>query len=289
VTGPTEHLRGPADRAPQPVRVHHVVDAAPGLSDDAPVVVLSNSLGSTYEMWDRRVSELSLSFRVVRYDIRGHGRSPVPDGPYVIDDLVDDVVALLDELGVERAHFVGLSLGGMTGLRLAALSPERVDRLAVLCTSALLGPAQAWHDRAALVREQGTSAVAEAVVGRWYTTSFAAREPARILAAQQMVAATPAEGYASCCEAIATMDLTQDLAHIWAPTLAIAGAEDHATPPDHLERIASGVRDGRLLVVPGAAHLANDEQPQAVTKALLEHLTSHLPNATRALGIRTVR
>ena len=289
MTGPTERLRGPADRAPQPVRVHHVVDAAPGLSDDAPVVVLSNSLGSTYEMWDRQVPELSRSFRVVRYDIRGHGRSPVPDGPYVIDDLVDDVVALLDELGVERAHFVGLSLGGMTGLRLAALSPERVDRLAVLCTSALLGPAQAWHDRATLVREQSTSAVAETVVGRWYTTSFAAREPARILAAQQMVAATPAEGYASCCEAIATMDLTEDLAHIWAPTLAIAGAEDHATPPDHLERIASGVRDGRLLVVPKAAHLANDEQPQAVTKALLEHLTSDLPNATRALGIRTVR
>jgi 3-oxoadipate enol-lactonase len=289
VTGPPDHVRGPADRAPQPVRVHHVVDAAPGLSDDAPVVVLCNSLGSTYEMWDRQVPELSLSFRVVRYDFRGHGRSPVPDGPYVIDDLVDDVVALLDELGVERAHFVGLSLGGMTGLRLAALSPERVDRLAVLCTSALLGPAQAWHDRAALVREQGTSAVAEAVVGRWYTTSFAAREPARILAAQQMVAATPAEGYASCCEAIATMDLTQDLAHIWAPTLAIAGAEDHATPPDHLERIASGVRDGRLLVVPGAAHLANDEQPQAVTKALLEHLTGDLRDAGRTLGIRTVR
>lgn len=270
------------------MRVHHVVDAAPGLSDDAPVVVLSNSLGSTYEMWDRQVPELSRSFRVVRYDIRGHGRSPVPDGPYVIDDMVDDVVALLDELGVERAHFVGLSLGGMTGLRLAALSPERVDRLAVLCTSALLGPSQAWHDRATLVREQGTSAVAETVVGRWYTTSFAAHEPARILAAQQMVAATTAEGYASCCEAIATMDLTQDLAHIWAPTLAIAGAEDPATPPDHLERIASGVRDGRLLVVPGAAHLANDEQPQAVTKALLEHLTGDRRNAGRALGIRTV-
>lgn len=289
MTGPPDHVRGPTDRVPQPVRVHHVVVAAPGLPDDAPVVVLSNSLGSTYEMWDRQVPELSRSFRVVRYDIRGHGRSPVPDGPYVIDDLVDDVVALLDELGVQRAHFVGLSLGGMTGLRLAARSPERVDRLAVLCTSALLGPSQAWHDRATLVREQGTSALAETVVARWYTTSFAGREPARILAAQQMVAATPAEGYASCCEAIATMDLTQDLAHIWAPTLAIAGAEDPATPPDHLERIASGVRDGRLLVVPGAAHLVNDEQPQAVTKALLEHLTGDLRNAGRTLGIRTVR
>lgn len=288
MTGSTDHVTGPTDRAPRPVRVYHVVDAATGLPDDAPVVVLSNSLGSTYAMWDRQVSELSRSFRVVRYDTRGHGQSPVPDGPYVLDDLVDDVVALLDELGVQRAHFVGLSLGGMTGLRLAALSPERVDRLVVLCTSALLGPSQAWHTRAAMVRQEGTSAVAEAVVGRWYTTSFAASEPARVLAARLMVAATPAEGYASCCEAIATMDLTQDLAHISAPTLAIAGAEDNATPPDHLERIASGVRQGRLLVVPKAAHLANDEQPQVVTRALLEHLTGDLPNAARAHGIRTV-
>ena len=278
---------GSADQARRPVRVHHVVDAAPGLADDAPVVVLSNSLGSTYAMWDRQVAELSRSFRVVRYDTRGHGQSPVPRGPYVIDDLVHDVVALLDQLGVQRTHFVGLSLGGMTGLRLAALYPERVDRLAVLCTSALLGPSQAWHDRAATVREQGTAAVAEAVVARWYTPSFAVSEPARVLAARQMVAATPAEGYASCCEVIATMDLTQDLAQISAPMLAIAGAQDPATPPYHLERIASGVSDGRLLVLPEAAHLANDEQPQAVTTALLEHLGDRR-GAGRLPGIRTV-
>lgn len=287
MTGSTDHATGPTDRAPRPVRVYHVVDAAPGLSDDAPVVVLSNSIGSTYATWDRQVPALSRSFRVVRYDTRGHGQSPVPQGPYVIDDLVDDVVALLDDLGVQRAHFVGLSLGGMTGLRLATLHPERVDRLAVLCTSALLEPAQGWRDRAATVRAEGTSVVADAVVGRWYTTSFAASEPARVLAARQMVAATPAEGYASCCEAIATMDLTQDLAHISAPMLAIAGAEDTATPADHLERIASGVREGRLLVVPKAAHLANDEQPQAVTRALLEHLTGDRRNGGRARGIRT--
>jgi 3-oxoadipate enol-lactonase len=257
-----------------PVEVHHVVEAAPGLPEDAPVVVLSNSLGSTLAMWDAQAPRLAERFRVVRYDTRGHGRSPVPQGPYSIDDLADDLLGLLDRLEVDRAHLVGLSLGGMTAMRLAARNPERVDRLAVLCTSALLGPAEAWHDRAATVRAQGTGAVAEAVVGRWYTGEFAARYPDRVAAAEAMVAATPAEGYAGCCEAIAAMDLTGDLSAIAAPTLAIAGADDPATPPEHLERIAAGVKDGSLLVVPRAAHLASDEQPEIVNRALVDHLTA---------------
>ncbi|MDQ1535838.1 MAG: 3-oxoadipate enol-lactonase [Actinomycetota bacterium] len=267
-------------------RVHHVVDTATELGADAPVVVLSNSLGATAAMWDPQVPDLSRHFRVVRYDTRGHGRSPVPAGPYAIDDLVDDVVALLDGLGVQRAHFVGLSLGGMTGLRLAARHPQRVDRLVVLCTSALLGPAQGWRHRAATVRADGTSAVAELVVRRWYTGDFATSHPDRVAAAQQMVSGTPAEGYASCCEAVATMDLTQDLAAITAATLAIAGEDDLATPPGHLERIAAGVRDGRLLVVPQSAHLANDEQPQVITRALLEHLSGEVRLEGRPRGIR---
>ena len=127
------------------VAVHHVVTGPP----DAPVVVLSNSLGSTHAMWDAQADALAEHFRVVRYDTRGHGGSPVPAGPYDIDDLADDVVALLDTLGVEKAHFVGLSLGGMTGMRLAARNPERVDRLVVLCTGAHLTPSSAWTDRAA--------------------------------------------------------------------------------------------------------------------------------------------
>jgi 3-oxoadipate enol-lactonase len=255
------------------VEVHHVIDASADLPLDAPTVVLSNSLGSTLTMWDQQVAALAQHFRVVRYDTRGHGGSPVPDGPYTIDDLADDVLDLLDRLDLERVHFVGLSLGGMTSMRLAARNPERVDRLAVLCTSAMFGPAQSWHDRAAMVRAQGSSAVAEAVVGRWYTNGFADRHPDRIATARAMVASTPAEGYASCCEVIATMDLTGDLASITAPTLAIAGADDPATPPWHLERIATGVANGRLVVVPESAHLANDEQPATVTAGLLEHLT----------------
>lgn len=252
-----------------PVDVHHVLTGPA----DAPVVVLSNSLGSTYEMWEPQADALAERFRVVRYDTRGHGRSPVPPGPYTIDDLVDDVVALLDRLEVRRAHVVGLSLGGMTALRLAAREPDRVDRLAVLCTGAMLGPASGWTDRAATVRTHGTAAVAEAVVQRWFTPDHLAAHPDVRARHEAMVAGTPAEGYAGCCEVIAAMDLRPDLPSISAPTLAVAGADDPATPPAHLEEIATSVQHGRLLVVPDAAHLANVQQPGTVTPAIVSHLT----------------
>lgn len=248
--------------------VAHRVTGRPG----APAVVLSNSLGSTWEMWDANLAELEQHFRVIRFDTRGHGRSPVPPGPYTIDDLTDDVVELLDTLELERAHFVGLSLGGMTGLRLAAREAGRVDRLVVLCTGARLDPRSAWSERAALVRSEGTPAVAEAVVRRWYTADWLAEHPRTRKESEEMVASTPPDGYAACCEVIASMDLLADLPSITAPTLAIAGADDPATPPWQLERIADEVADGKLLVVPDAAHLANAERPAVVTPAVVAHL-----------------
>lgn len=250
------------------IEVHHVVTGPV----DAPVVVLSNSLGSTYAMWDPQAAALAERYRVVRYDTRGHGRSPVPPGPYSMDDLVDDVVGLLGRLGVATAHFVGLSLGGMTGLRLAARHPELVDRLVVLCTAAQLAPASGWLDRAATVRRDGTSAVAEPVVRRWFTPDYLDAEPAVRARCEAMVASTPGEGYAACCQAIAAMDLRGDLPSIAAATLAIAGADDPATPPACLAEIASAVQRGRLLVVPEAAHLANAQQPLLVTQAIVDHL-----------------
>ena len=247
----------------------------------APVVLLLGSLGSTLEMWDPQVPALAERFRVVRYDTRGHGRSPVPPGPYDLDDLVDDAVAVLDRLGVQRASVVGLSLGGMTAMRLAAREPHRVERLAVLCTSALLGPVSAWTDRAALVRTKGTSAVAETVVGRWLTDDLRAADPELVNRLEVMVAGTPAEGYASCCEAIGAMDLRADLRRIAAPTLVIAGADDPATPPSHLRDIAAAVPGAQLLVLPSAAHLANVEQEAAVNAALLLHLAGGPSDAGR--------
>lgn len=244
------------------LEVHAVVTGS------GPAVVLSNSLGSTHRMWDAQIADLERHFTVVRYDTRGHGASPVPDGPYTIDDLADDVIALLDRLAIARAHIVGLSLGGMTAMRLAARNPERVARMVLLCTGAQLPPAQAWTDRAATVRAEGSQAVAAAVVDRWFSPGY----PGDRAPWEAMVAATPAEGYAGCCEAIAQLDLRQELSTITAPTLAIAGAEDPATPPAKLEEITDAVADAKLLVVEHAAHLANAEQPGTITPALIAHL-----------------
>lgn len=239
---------------------------------DAPVVLLVGSLGSTLEMWDPQVPALTDRFRVVRYDTRGHGRSPVPPGRCTIDDLVDDALALLDRLGVARAHLVGLSLGGMTAMRLAAREPERVDRLALLCTAAQFANPEVWTSRAAAVRAGGTAAVADAVVQRWFTEPFRLAHPDVTDHWRSVIAATPAEGYASCCEVIAGLALLRDLPRISAPTLVLAGADDTATPPQHLRTIAEAVPGARLVVLPQAAHLANLEQPLAVSALLQAHL-----------------
>ena len=272
------------------VALHHVVEGPA----DAPAVLMLGSLGSTLAMWEAQAAALAGPYRVVRADLRGHGGSPVPPGPYTVDDLVADAVALLDRLGIGAAHVVGLSLGGMTAMRLAALHPDRVDRLAVLCTSALLGPASGWIDRAATVRASGPGAVAPTVVGRWFTEARRKADPDLVARHERMVAGTPAEGYAACCEAIAVMDLRADLPRIVAPTLAIAGAEDPVTTPDHLRDIAAAVPRARLFVVPGAAHLACVEQPAAVNAVLAVHLagdtTGDLDDAARhARGMRTRR
>jgi 3-oxoadipate enol-lactonase len=250
------------------VEVHHVLSGPKG----APVVLLSNSLGSNTRMWDPQVPALAERYRVVRYDLRGHGRSPAPDGPYTLADLAADALALLDRLDVERAHMVGLSLGGMVSMQLAATAPERVDRMVLCCTSAYLPPAAGWHDRAATVRADGIGAVAEAVVGRWLTPAFAAASPTLVANLRAMVEATPDEGYASCCEAIATMDLRPRLRDITAPTLLVAGSDDPAIPPDHAPAIAAELPYARAVVVGPAAHLGNVEQPEAVGRYILSHL-----------------
>jgi 3-oxoadipate enol-lactonase len=238
---------------------------------DAPVVVLSNSLGATRSMWDPQVPALAERYRVLTYDTRGHGESPAPAGPYTLDDLVDDVVALLDRVGVRRAHVVGLSLGGMTGLRLAAREPDRVSRLAVLCTSAKADP-QGFLDRAAAVRSGGTAPIAPTVVGRWLTPPYAAEHPDLVARLEAMVAGADDAGYAACCEVVAGLDLREDLGRIAAPTLVVSGAEDQALPPEHQRLIADGIAGAELLTVAPAAHLANLERTLEVTGALLAHL-----------------
>jgi 3-oxoadipate enol-lactonase len=252
-------------------RVAHRVDGP----DGAPPVVLSNSLGATWAMWDPALSALTTTNRVVRYDHRGHGGSPTPPGPYDIADLGTDVIALLDRLAIETTSFVGLSLGGMVGIWLAAHHPGRIESLALICTSALPGGDAAWADRASLVRAQGTAAVADAVVGRWFTPEFADREPELVSRMVAMVSATSAEGYAACSGAIEGLDLRAECRSISAPTLVVAAAEDPAMPPEqHGRVIADLIPGGRYVVLSPAAHLANVEQAEAVTALLLEHLSA---------------
>lgn len=247
---------------------HHIVTGP----EDAPALVLSNSIGSSLAMWDPQAAPLAERFRLIRYDTRGHGESPVPSGPYELADLGQDVLELLDHLGIERAHLAGLSLGGMTGMWLGTHAPERLGRLVLLCTSARLGPPETWADRARTVREHGTAAVAEGGVGRWLTEGFRAQHPDTAERLQAMIAAQPDEGYAACCGVIERMDQVADLPSISATTLVIAGAQDPATPPEHAERIVAGIPGSRLAVLDPAAHLANVEQPEAVTRLILEHL-----------------
>ena len=238
---------------------------------DAPVVVLSNSLGASRGMWDPQVPALAERYRVVAYDTRGHGDSPSPAGPWSLDDLVDDVVALLDRLGVQRAHVAGLSLGGMTALRLAAREPARVDRLVALATSAKPDP-QGFLDRAAAARSGGTAPLASTVVSRWLTPGYAAEHPDLVARLEAMIAGADDEGYALCCEVVAAVDLREDLGRITAPTLVVSGAEDPALPPPHQQAIAEGIAGASLVSVSPGAHLPNLEQPLEVTGALLAHL-----------------
>ena len=239
--------------------------------DGAPALVLSNSLGTTLGMWDHQAPALRERFRLVRYDARGHGGSPAPPGPYAIEDLGRDVLSLLDRLGIGRASFCGLSIGGMTGMWLASAAPERFERLVLCCTAARLPP-EAWQARARTVRAEGVGAVADAVVERWFTPQFRANCPETAQWAGEMLRGTDPEGYAGCCEAIRDMDLRAMLASIAAQTLVISGAEDPAIPPEHGELISNAIPGARFEVVQNAAHLANVEQPEEITRAVLDHL-----------------
>ncbi len=240
--------------------------------EGAPVVVLSNSLGTTLDMWDPQMPALTERFQVLRYDRRGHGRSEVPPGPYSADELGADVLELLDSLGIDRVSVCGLSMGGMIGMWLGANAPERVDRLALTCTSARFGTPEIWTERAAFVRASGVEALADAVMERWFSPGFRAEHPETVARFREMVASTPAEGYAGCCDALRDWDFRTRLGAIRAPTVVIAGSDDPATPPADGELIAAGIPGAQLVVLKGTAHLANVEQPDSYTKAVMGHL-----------------
>jgi 3-oxoadipate enol-lactonase len=240
--------------------------------EDAPVLLMGGSLGTDLGMWDGQLP-LASRLRLVRFDHRGHGGSPVPPGPYEMADLGRDVLALMDSLGIERASYCGLSIGGMVGMWLGANAPERIDRLVLICTSAHMPPPSAWQERIAVVVEAGSpEPLADAVVERWFTPGFAAMHPEVPARMRAMLAGTDAAGYAACCGAIERMDQRDSLPTITAPTLVISGADDPATPPEHQRQIAAAIPGARLETVAPAAHLAAVEQAAAVNDLILEHL-----------------
>jgi 3-oxoadipate enol-lactonase len=250
------------------VELYHVIDGP----EEAPVLLLGPSLGTSTDVWERNIGPLAERFRVIRYDHRGEGRSPEPAGPYEIADLGRDVLALMDRLWIERAHVGGVSLGGMVAMWIGAHAPDRVDRIVPMCTSAHM-PDAPWAERAAAVREAGsTEPIADTVVRNWLTPDYAAGHPDERAWLRGLLTASPPEGYANCCEAIERMDLRDELPHVEAPTLVISASDDPSTPPEHQRVIADLIPGARLEVIDNAAHLANVQHPSTVNQLIIDHL-----------------
>jgi 3-oxoadipate enol-lactonase len=239
--------------------------------DGGPTLMLSNSLGCSLQMWEPQMKALGQVFRVIRYDRRGHGKSSAPPGPYSMERFGRDVLAILDDLNIEKVHWCGLSMGGMVGQWLGANAPERIERLVLTNTCSYFPDKTAWNDRLKLVREKGVAAFAPANMERWFTKGFRERSPDKVAWMQEMFAATALEGYLACGAAVRDMDHRELLPKIKAPTLVIAAKHDPATPPEANEYIKNRIPGARYAVL-DAAHISNVEQAEAYTNAVLEFL-----------------
>ena len=238
--------------------------------EDAPVLVLSPSLGTTTSMWEAQLDAFTASFRVLRHDHPGHGASPPPDGPVSVETIALGVLELLDELGVAQASFCGLSLGGMVGMWLGGNAADRIDRLVLCCTGASIGTPEGYRERAEMVRREGVGVTVAGATERWFTPAFRDSAAARRLLEQ--LTTISVEGYAACCEAVGNFDFHGDLQRIAPPTLVVSGEDDPVIRPSAGAELAAGIRDATLATIPAAAHLANVEQPDAFSAAVLSHL-----------------
>ncbi|MFC0598207.1 3-oxoadipate enol-lactonase [Streptomyces palmae] len=269
--------------------LHHRIDGPP----DAPALILAPSLGTSLAVWEAQAAALARHHRVIRWDLPGHGGSPTSalrdpaPGATTVAGLADLVLDLADRLGAPRFGYAGISLGGAVGAHLAAHHPERITRLALVCSSARFGDPAAWRERAALVRAQGTGPLADTAPGRWFTPDFASTRTAGRLV-DDLRTADPT-GYAACCDALADCDLRSELHRITTPTLVVAGRADPATPPAHARGLADGIPRATLLELPGASHLAPAERPQAVLDALLGHFAAPAGDGGRYTAGMAVR
>jgi 3-oxoadipate enol-lactonase len=244
------------------LKTHYALTDGPG-----PVLVLSNSLGTDFSLWDPQMAELQRRFRILRYDTRGHGNSSAPPGEYTIEQLGRDILNLLDSLGLDRAHFCGLSLGGMIGMWLGIHAPARLNRLVLCNTAARIGTKEGWNARIATVRKDGMKSVAATVIERWFTPGFRESSPEEVAQAQRMLERTSPDGYAACCAAIRDMDQRDAVAQIKVPTLVIYGGSDSVIPLTDAHFLAEQIKGATELELP-AAHLSNVEQPDAFTRAV---------------------
>ncbi|MFF1293880.1 MULTISPECIES: 4-carboxymuconolactone decarboxylase [unclassified Streptomyces] len=241
--------------------------------DEAPVLILGPSLGTTWHMWDRQVPELAKQWRIFRFDLPGHGGAPAyPAGS--VGDLTARLLATLDRLGIQRFGYAGCALGGAVGLELALRHPERVASLALIAASPRFGTPDEFRQRGVIVRTNGLDPIARTSPDRWFTGGFAAAQPAITDWAVQMVRTTDPGCYIAACEALAAFDIRADLAHVGVPTLVLVGSDDQVTGPAEARTLVAGIPDARLAVVPGASHLVPVEQPAAVTDLLVRHFST---------------
>ena len=241
-------------------------------SADQPVLLLSNSLGTDFSMWDLQLAEFERHFRVLRYDTRGHGQSSVTPGDYTIEQLGRDALGLLDALRLDHVHFCGLSMGGMIGIWLGIHAPDRLHHLVLCNTAARIGTKEMWNARIGTVRKEGMGVVAAAVIERWFTPEFRKASPERAAQAQRMLECSPPEGYAGCCAAIRDMDQGDAVGKIQVPTLVVYGRKDPVSPATDALFLKERIR-GAVAVELNAAHLSNVEQPEAFTQAVSDFLS----------------
>lgn len=239
--------------------------------ESAPVLVLSNSLGTNLSLWDSQRSEFAREFRVLRYDMRGHGQSEVSPGPYRIQQLAEDALALFDALNLPSVHFCGLSIGGAIGMALAIHAPQRLQKIVLCNTAAKIGTSESWNARIAAVRKGGLAAIVDPVLERWFTADFRQRDPEAIAKTRTMLLNTPPAGYIGCCEALRDMDLRDVIAQIRVPTLVIAGACDSATTPAEAQFLINAIPGAAYVELP-AAHLSNVEAANEFNRNVLRFL-----------------
>ena len=249
--------------------------------EDAPWLILSNSLGASAAMWGPQIPALSSSFRVLRYDTRGHGKSDVPEGPYSFDQLVSDVIGLMDELGIETAQFMGLSKGGMTGLGLALAHPDRIER--VICADARSDAPPAfktmWDQRISLVEEHGMKGIIDGTMASWFTPEWTEANPQAVQEIRRMVLSHEPDGYIACCRALQNLDYFKDLPKITLPVLYIGGSLDKAASPEVMQAMADATPGARYIEIPDAAHLANINASKAYNDLVLDFLVANEPVA----------